>query len=377
METDETLRGKIDEFTNQIEDDPHDPWLHGDRGAASISLYRRTYDRNLLLSALQDLTRAIELDDQEPWFYLDRAEASTSLGYTDTPFEDLNRAIKLDPTSAYAYYRRGIYLSGRYDNQSAMVDLYRAVQLDPEEPHYRLRRGHSFLEDGQAGRAVLDYDEAIRLNNEVSGFYFSRAYANLYHVKIGDFSAAIHDLEKAISLDEASPGRYERGLMRFFQKDWDGAVEDFEARTRQIFEDDHHFLWLYLARVSRGEWQVALRELQGKLDGDRKRWKEHRHIIELDASCHWPWPVLRYFAGEIGAIELEQESRNTNPPIDDLATQAAEYHFYSGQLLLAQGDKSSALWHLGKVGELLDQTSPYGRLHPRSWLTLKIYLNNA
>jgi len=378
METDETLHGKIAELSNQIEDDPHNPWLYADRGAALLSLFRKHDDRNQLQEALRDFNHAIDLDDSEPWFYLDRAETFTSLGYAGKPLEDLNRAIKLEPTLAYAYYRRAIvHVHERHDNQSALVDLYRAVQFEPEEPLFRWQRGQCLIEDGQAGRAILDYDEAISLNGRVSLYYYSRAWATLYRHKLGDFSTAIQDLERAISLDATSPGRFERGLMRFCQKDWAGAASDFEARTKQIFEDDHHFLWLYLARVFRGDWHVAVREAKGKLDRDREEWKKYSHIQESYTLRIWPRPALRYFAGEIGAIEFEEGSRNPHPEMDDMATQAAEYHFFSGQLLLAQGDESSASWHLGKVGQFLDQTNPRSRLNPRSWLALKIYLNNA
>jgi tetratricopeptide (TPR) repeat protein len=227
-------------------------------------LERGRYFKHLIVdipSPVVDFDKAIELDPKCIDAYVERGEAYLWNAYMtdDSSFTaaicDFNKAIELDNKCAAAYLGLAKAKS-RYkippdaidnctDPEGALVDLDEAKELNPKSaPFVHHLRGliNEYLERYDA--AISDFGSAIN-----SRYYdwqrdlWNRAF--LYY-KTENFVKAIEDLDFLIQSNKQSkrfvkPSLYElRGLTKFNNKDFTGALDDFnKALEFSVFAIPH------------------------------------------------------------------------------------------------------------------------------------------
>jgi len=357
--------------TAEIEEGPSEAWLFWERGEAHAEA-RRWKD------AIADYSSAILVEPDEPEFWISRGRVRYHIGKTGLGEEDLGRGIELDPEDDRSYAIRGECRSwwcGSRDD--AVADFGRAIELSPLTSSYYYSRGIVWQRLGDLSRALEDLDEAVRLDPEEASYYHRRAIARLYDGPEGSpLEEALPDLEEAIRLDpDTSWYRQERGYIRFCQRRWADASEDFAKQDYRHAAKNFPYLgatmvvWLYLARLFQSRPGAGLGAVQ-----DYFHWYLHESAghgrgdppgVKLE---RWPVPLARLVAGEIDGQQLLTMMRLVlarpglvECEIETVEEELRECHFVLAELALAAGRRGEATAHLRSACGL-------PRRNPMSWV---------
>lgn len=185
------------------------------------------------------------------------------------------RAIDIDPSYSDAYARlANMYdFSSRFgwgasvegDRALALEMAERAVRLDPNNPFAHWTRGRilSRLDssDENAARALAAHERAITLDPNYADAY---AFIALLHIGSGKADAARNAIDTAFRLNLDPPSWYirNRGIISYFQKDYEAAIADF-ARTSELNPTAHFTrVWLAVALAQAGQIEDAEWELE-------------------------------------------------------------------------------------------------------------------
>ena len=155
-----------------------------------------------------------------------------SVGDPDSAIRDYDLVIAVSPGFSEAYLNRGSTKWSKGDAAGAYADFDLLIRRKEVLPGAYNGRGRTFLElMNDPDRALPDLDEAIRLRPE--GYvlpYIARAKAQLLKK---NYSAAIADATKAISISAWSDPFWTRGKARLATGDRTGAVNDLEEALRK------------------------------------------------------------------------------------------------------------------------------------------------
>lgn len=155
-----------------------------------------------LVDAPAYYTKIIRRNRDSAWAYLNRGTAWLETGVLENALKDETEALRLDPSSPVAYSNRAIswYRSGEVDK--AIQDCTKSIQLDPDYPLAYLNRGKSWFKKREYDKALQDYDELVRLEpNRIFG-YNGRAWlwATCSIAKLRDGKRAVESATKACEL---------------------------------------------------------------------------------------------------------------------------------------------------------------------------------
>lgn len=144
----------------------------------------------------------------------------------------LNAAIESDPDNADAFVTRGAAYFELKEYANAQLDYEQALKLKPDfyRPYYN--RALLKTSQGDIAGALKDYSDAIRLAPDTAKLSTSDTYLNrgqLFAVQ-GQTQPALTDFDQAIKLNPRNAlALYNRGNLRYNQKDLAGAIADFQA----------------------------------------------------------------------------------------------------------------------------------------------------
>lgn len=96
-------------------------------------------------------------------------------------------------------WEQGIQLTCREEDEAALPYMEAAVKLYPDEPLFLCGRAHVKINLNDTAGALSDLNKAIAIDSTMGGAYGRRA---LCYCMMGQFSRAITDLNKAISLGQ-------------------------------------------------------------------------------------------------------------------------------------------------------------------------------
>lgn len=96
-------------------------------------------------------------------------------------------------------WEKGIQTTCREDFQQALTHMEAAVKLFPNEPLFLCGRADVLIELNDTARAIADLNRVIAADPTMGGAYGRRAFC---YCTLGEFSRAVSDLNKAISLGQ-------------------------------------------------------------------------------------------------------------------------------------------------------------------------------
>jgi lipoprotein NlpI len=227
--------------------------------------------------------------------------------------------------AGYDDFARGISANLQGDAPLAVTSFSAALAAGDLNPTlipaaYR-GRAIAYLRQGQCKAATADMDEFIRLNpGDVQGLEL-RGDA---HACAGELAAADADLSQVIALRPDRTAYWNRGRLRWRQKNFGVAADDFAQVVQLQPENGYAVLWLELSRVR-----------AGALDP-----KVGAHDVEQLRNDDWPLPLIKMFVGETKPDDMALAASHGDS--DKIANQQCEADFYVAEWWLAHNDSASA-----------------------------------
>jgi lipoprotein NlpI len=179
---------------------------------------------------------------------------------------------------------------------------------------------HQMLQQHDA--AIKDYNQAIRLDGNYSEAYSNRGSA--YH-SLGIYDRAIADYTTAVTLDPRAQVSFRsRGIAHFCLGHFDEAQKDLTTAYQLDPADPFVAIWLYLARVRRGEGATV--NLKGMAAS-----------LKLG---EWPGQVIQLFSGALSPEDYLSSLAALDPVKDKL--RRGEALFFLGEYSLLGGQTAKA-----------------------------------
>jgi serine/threonine-protein kinase len=162
----------------------------------------------------------------------------------DQALNDYDYALKYAPGDIDILNMRiNIYLKDQKYEQ-ALKDINQLIKVDPDNATYRKMGGETCFLMGDYENAIVFYTDAIEKLVDTTGQTDGELLYNrgLSLLQVGKFEDGESDFTKAIGLDySADESYFQRGLCRYAQHNYSGAIEDFknyEAAYSDNKEDD-------------------------------------------------------------------------------------------------------------------------------------------
>lgn len=185
---------------------------------------------------------AVELPEKSPetaeefYDYADKLWRKTfGRGTEKKVLEYVNKAIELNPGYAEAFYFRGFVNSriGRY--KESVADFTRTLEIDPDRLRAYESRAESKIKLKDFKGALADYDEFI-LRYAVEGYRTLGSLQDRGKLRyfLGDHNGAIEDFSKAISMDRDSTPHFLRGAAYLKTGDKVAALKDFKIMSETL-----------------------------------------------------------------------------------------------------------------------------------------------
>jgi tetratricopeptide (TPR) repeat protein len=296
--------------------------------------------------------------------YHERARLNSKLHKTDAALADFAATIALDPENLALRYERlgALTQAGRLGNastalgelahmattggtvrgletevgaaqnnddlQGAIGTLTALIGLRPDDDRYYLWRSDLYLWTKQSDKAFADIDTAIRLNPYAMEARHRLGGAYDY---VGQPARALSELDTAVTRDpDETAFRRTRGRVNFKLDHPTEAAADFQHAV-ELEGEPYSIIWLYLTRLKAGT--PNLKELRTNMTSYTSR------DAEQDPTQHWPYPIMRFLAGDIpesillAAAEKPDDARRSRE-------QRCEAVFYAGMNARLRGGRS-------------------------------------
>jgi len=153
-----------------------------------------------------------------------RGIAYQQLGQTDSAIAELTQAIQASPT-AEVYFHLASALVDKKEFAQAMPYFDQAVQMDAQNAAYVMARGINRHRQNDIEGAIADYTQALNLDPQLATGYYNRGLA----YRTVDGALALQDLNKAIELKpDYDVAYFSRGNVQHTLGNYTAAVSDFE-----------------------------------------------------------------------------------------------------------------------------------------------------
>ena len=164
-------------------------------------------------------------------------------------------------SEAYKLLGEGVRLLNAGRHGEAIDVLKKANELLPDDPDIMITLGGAMIMAGKWNSAESFLEDAVQKHPENARLWLNLAAAILGHLKLSPRDRqdrAIAAYERAIELDPVAPSaHYNVGLIHAERKDWEQAIQWFEAAVRANPLDKDARLWLERARKAYAESQQA------------------------------------------------------------------------------------------------------------------------
>lgn len=326
--------------------------------------YARTkqYDK-----AVEAYKQALKLKPEYAAAHHGLGSAYVNMGRVADALEPMRTAVRLDPENSVARLNLGITLANLRRGEEALTELNEAKRLAPDDSRVHNEIGNALHNSfGRIDEALAAYKEAKRLSPNVAAVHHN---IGLMLMRIGRFAEAVDPLREALRLDSSYRnaryhlsnaynrlGRYEEAI-----ESWTKFLELVPAGREAL----QNRAWNLMYAGGRGESAAADARLFLKTAGWRAessqfmvliahlgyrqagREAEARSVLEeatkKSDTAAWPYPVVRYFKGELTAEELMEMAGDTG--------KKTEVHTYAGMDQLLKGKTDEARKHFEWVKE--------------------------
>lgn len=256
-------------FQDAIERDPN-------FGEVYLERARWLINRGDYADSLQDLQLAEKLLPGSPEVYLAYAYAYLGDGDDDKALEYARKAYSADVLNLPTYKLLGdLYLDREdYVNAAEALRLYTTYEAEDATGFGKLGQAYFYLGEYQNAVAAIDSGEKVNRN----GMKRFLGYRGLSHVELGNFDAAVDDLQKAVD-DAPQDYNIRLGYAKALYGDrkFGTAFLQIEAVRSLAKTDEQKALELY--------WRARIQEQRNDIRDAIKAWQD---LLKLDEDVMTP-----------------------------------------------------------------------------------------
>lgn len=256
-------------FQDAIERDPN-------FGEVYLERARWLIKRGDYADSLKDLELAEKLLPGSPEVYLAYAYAYFGDGDEEKALEYAQKAYSADVLNLPTYKLLGdLYLDREdYVNAAEALRLYTTYQSEDATGFGKLGQAYFYLGEYQNAVAAFDSGEKVNRN----GMKRFLGYRGLSHVELGNFDAAVDDLQKAVD-DEPQNFDIRLGYAKALYGDrkFGTAFLQIEAARSLAKTDEQKALELY--------WRARIQEQRNDIRDAIKTWQD---LLKLDEDVMTP-----------------------------------------------------------------------------------------
>ncbi|MBA2227948.1 tetratricopeptide repeat protein, partial [Thermogemmata fonticola] len=187
---------------------------------------------------------------------------------------DFTAAIHSDGENAEAFYRRGLAYWRQGQQDLAISDFRAARRLNPHVGLYPLGRALEGMTEEERERILTEATETLQRHPDNAAAYYRRG---LVRFSQGDYGGAIEDLTAAIERNPRyTEAYYARGRAYLLTKEWDRAIadftvligdyDDFTLPTLHVPGGAEFYYLRGFARCQKGEMEGAMADLNQALE---------------------------------------------------------------------------------------------------------------
>ena len=230
-------------------------------GKIKIELYR-------FEDALIDLDKAIDIYPKDPFIFIKNGKEKEINRDLNRALDDYDKAIKFYIMHIY----RGYAKSRIGDIKGAVKDYEKAERLKKKYYYVYFLRGRIKEQNNNLKGALKDYDDAIKINkNKTKKLFAKKAEINLL---LGDSSASIKDLNKAIKFYPANENLYlRRGKVKIDIRNFKSAIKDLDTAIKINSE----LAWAY---YDRGYVKILVAKNSQSIESKIKYFKDSNKDLE-------------------------------------------------------------------------------------------------
>jgi tetratricopeptide (TPR) repeat protein len=160
--------------------------------------------------------------------YLIRSQSYFQKGEIELALKEIDKALELNPNYVDAFFLRAIINNKRKDMEGVLADYNKIIELAPTTSRIEVvytNRSSIYLHKGEIDKALHDLDKAVSINPKVAEIYIARAVARLQKREL---DGALADYEKSIELNPTISAAFlGRAYFRYQKGDFDRALADY------------------------------------------------------------------------------------------------------------------------------------------------------
>jgi tetratricopeptide (TPR) repeat protein len=316
----------VESYNHAIELDPGSP-------AAYVGLGAAYYRMGRVPDSVTAFDNALRLDPARASAHINRAVSLGALGRSEEALADLAEARRLSAANAALLNQIAVTLENQFAQPADAEAVYRqALAVDPKAAAIHHNLGLLYVKAGRYADAIEPFEAALRID---PAFRNARFFLGESYSRLQQYEASVDSWTKFLALVPDGPDATQNRAWDYLCWGGHGGAAAADAHrwlsTIGWGESDS----IYLALVAHfGDLE------EGRADAARLVLDEA--AVKLTSHA-WPYPVVRYFRGEIDENALMDQADT-----DDKRTEA---HAYAGVELFQLGHRDPARDHLQWVVE--------------------------
>lgn len=235
------------------------------------------------IHAIDQFTRAI--DSEPDLAYSDRCLTYLQMQRFQIAVEDCTRALSFDPNQVEALLNIGLayHSLGQYD--SAIASYQQLLQRDPDDYRAYYNLGLTQVALGQYGQAVTHYTKALEKSSEPKDQANIHRDRGISHMLLANYTAAINDLDTAISQNPADLWAYfNRGCAYHRSQNFLPALQDFSRVIKQDQQNAQAYFNRGIIYAQIGNQERAIFNLQQAA--------QHFQASGTTTAAHRAWSLI-------------------------------------------------------------------------------------
>ncbi|MBS1496724.1 MAG: tetratricopeptide repeat protein [Bacteroidetes bacterium] len=133
-----------------------------------------------------------------------RAKDFVAISRYQNGVDDFSKVIELAPKNDEVYNQRGLAYYSLKQMNEAYADFSKAIEYNPKNKYAYANRGWVNFNNGNDANALADFENSNAIKNYADAYY---GLASVYK-KQKQYSLAIENIQKAISLDDKMPAYF-------------------------------------------------------------------------------------------------------------------------------------------------------------------------